>query len=228
MMSSQDAISANSKGPTPFSAAELDALVSAAPCLWWRAFTELSVAAGLRVQEVLRLHATDVCERTLSVRITSVPVDGFGETEHVTLRRWLPHHHERVIEVPSSVMGTLARLRSERLNDSHVFVPDWKLDQLWIRIVSNSPVTADHMCPGIAPCFRMIQRRARLVLARTLQCPLAEVEWQQRPLASLRVTAAARLADRLGPSELASCLGYAGPASVASILSHIQTTRGAA
>ena len=211
-----------------FSAAEMDALVSAAPYLWWRAFIELSAATGLRVQEALCLHATDICERTLSVRITSDPVDGFGEAEVLTLRRKLPLHHERVVEVPSSVMRTLLQLRSERPNDTHVFVPNWKLSQLWLLIDTGSVITTHDICPSISSCFRMIQRRARLVLARTRHVPIAEVAWQERPLASLRVTAAARLAEHLGPSELASRLGCAGPASVSSILSHIQTTRGAA
>lgn len=204
--------------PDPFSAAELDALVTAAPCLWWQAFIELSAATGLRVQEALRLHATDVCERTFSVRVTSDPVDGLGDTEHVTLRRWLPSHEERVLPVPPDVMRTLARFRSERPGDLHVFVPDWKLDQLWTRIVSRSPVTTNHLCPGIASCFRMIQRRARLVLARRAACPLTEVEWRNRTIGSLRDTAAARLAATFDARDLAAWLGCAGPGSVTRFL----------
>lgn len=214
--------------PKAFTCDELSALRTAAPCCWWRGFIELSATTGLRVQECLRLHWTDVCERTHSVRVTSDPVDSFGDTEHVTLRRWLPHHQERVVELPLAVVHILGQLRSERPNDSHVFVPDWKLNQLWPRIVSRSPVTTDHLCPGIASCFKMIQRRARLALARSRQLRLAEVEWLERPVASLRITAATRLAEHVGPSELAARLGCAGSASVIRLLSPAPTARGAA
>jgi integrase len=201
--------------PAPFTSAELDALVAASPCLWWRAFVELSAATGLRVQEALRLHASDVCERTLSVRVTSDPVDAFGDTEHVTLRRWHPPHQERTVPVPSAVIQTLTRLRSERPDDSHVFIPDWKLDQLWPRLVSQSPVTSDNLCPRLASWFRMIQRRARLVLARSFNRPLADISWSERTIGSLRVTAAFRLAETLTPEELATRLGCPTTKSVA-------------
>lgn len=214
--------------PNAFTSDELSALKTAAPCCWWQGFIELSATTGLRVQECLRLHWTDVCERTHSVRVTSDPVDSFGDTEYVTLRRWLPHHQERVVELPLAVVQTLSRLRSEQPNDSHVFVPDWKLHQLWARIVSRSPVTTDHLCPGLAYCFRMIQRRARLALARSRQHRLAEVEWRERPVASLRTTAAVRLAEQLGPRELAARLGCGPNASVIRLLSHSPTAQGAA
>ncbi len=219
----------NGTSTQAFSPEELDALIAAAPCLWWRAFIELSAATGLRVQEALRLHTTDVCRRTLSVRITSVPPDAFGDSEQVTLRRWLPIHQDRTVPVPCAVMRSLTRLRSERPDDSHTFVPDWKLDQLWCRIVSGSPVAADHLCPGIAACFRMIQRRARLVLARRSARPLSEVEWQTRPVGSLRITAAVRLAEELSPHELAERLGCASVRTVARFYpSRSVVSRGAA
>lgn len=213
----------------PFSPEELDALVAAAPCLWWRAFIDLSGSTGLRAQEALRLHTSDVCEQTLSVRITSDPPDAFGGPEELTLRRRLPVHQERIVPAPPNVIGTLTRLRSERPEDSHVFVPDWKLDQLWLRLVSHSQVTTDHLCPGIAAHFRMIQRRARLVLARRSARPLSALEWRDRPIGSLRITAAVRLAEELSPHELAERLGCAGVRAVARFYSlHVVAKRGVA
>ncbi len=198
-----------------FDCREIAALIAASPCPWWCAFIELSVTTGMRIDEVLRLHASDVCDTTLSVRVTSDAVGAPGDTELVTLRRWLPAHRERVVPIPASAMRSLTRLRSERPGDSHVFVPDWKLDQLWSRIVTASPVTTNHLSPGLPAWFRMIQRRARHVLAREWGLPLAEVAWTDRSVASLRFTAACQMAERLTPRELAAQLGCASTASVA-------------
>lgn len=197
-----------------FTAEEVAAMVRSTPSLWWKAFIELSVCTGLRVGEVLRLYTSDIDERTLSVRITSDPTDDDGDGVHATLRRWLPPHQERSVPIDATVMRTLARLRSEHPDDSHIFVPDWMLDELWTRLAAEESLAPNQLCPRLGPRFVMIQRRARVTLARERSAPLAATEWPRRTIHALRTTALLRLSACMSPEELAEHAGNASASSV--------------
>jgi len=197
-----------------FTQHEVAAMIRAAPCLWWKAFIELAVSTGLRTVEILRLHASDLDAKTLSVRVTSDPTGLAADPEQVTLRCSMPLHRERTVSIDAAVMRTLSRLRSERSTDSHIFVPDWKLDQLWPRIVTGEPLTSELLSPDLGKWFQMTQRRARLVLAKDAGVPVSQTRWRHRSLRALRATAIRRLAVGLPPSSLAEHLGYAAAQSV--------------
>jgi integrase len=206
-----------------FTVEEVAAMVCSTPSLWWRAFIELSVCTGLRVDEMLRLHTSDIDERTLSVRITSDPTDDDGDGEHATLRRWLPPYQERSVPVDAAVMRTLARLRSEHPDHSYVFVPDWMLDELWTRLAAEEPLAPNQLCPRLGAWFAMIQRRARVTLARERNAPLAATGWPRRTIHALRTTALLRLSACMRPEQLAE---HAGNASAYSVRSFYASTRG--
>lgn len=189
-------------------------MLSASPCHWWKAFIRIAVGTGLRVDEILRLHESDVHERTLSVRITSDPVSMPGSEQAVSLRRWMPTHRERALPIEADVMTSILCLRTERPTDDYVFVPDWKLDQLWLRASGGQPLSTDLLSPGLTSWFLMIQRRARLLLARDEGLPISEVRWIPRGIQALRTTAICRLAEQLQPRELTAHLGYSSVRSV--------------
>jgi integrase len=192
-----------------FSRDEQDALIAASNSLWWQAFIRLMTTSGLRVQEALRLHSTDVDRLTSSIRVTADPINTDASEGEVSLRQWIAPHRERVVPVRPEVMGAIELLRGERPEDSHVFVPDWKLDQLWPRITASERLTAEHLCPGIRVWFNMIQRRARLCLARKSGVRLVDLHWEPRGLSFLRETAIQELAGHMPPKELATLLGLA-------------------
>lgn len=197
-----------------FSDQEVESLVQASPSVWWDAFIRLSVASGLRVQEILRLYDSDIDPSTISVRVTAVPIDYEHEDHPHDLRQPLPVHRERVVPVDENTMDALVHLLDECPPDSHVFVPSWKLNQLWFRLHDGEPLSADHLCPKLAAGFRMVQRRAMLNLARDRQITLAQVQWAMRPVSSLRWTAIKRLSAELTPRKLAERLGMANTASI--------------
>lgn len=197
-----------------FTLTEVEAMTRAAPCLWWQAFIELAVSSGLRTGEILRLHATDVDERTLSVRVTTDTLASSHDTEQVTLRRWMPQYRERIVPIESVVMRTLVQFQSKRSPDSHVFVPDWKVNQLWPRIVTGESLTTEHLCPGFSSWFRLVQRRARHSLANTHGVALTDIAWPHRSVTALRTTAILQLAERLAPTALAEHLGCPSVQSV--------------
>lgn len=200
----------NSARPTiAFTDREYLAVLGAAPGRWWRAFIELAYSTGIRVGEALRLHHSDVDFSARSVRICSDIVD-----EEVTLRRSMLEHRERIIPVGESTIDLLARLRDERPKNAHVFVPDWKISNLWNQILSGEPLKAEQMCPGLGPCFQKIQGRARYEFAKNEGMLLSDIVWLRRSVGALRVTGIVQLSEKMAPRALAEYLGYPSARSV--------------
>jgi len=204
-----------------FSQNEVDAMVQVAPSVWWDAFIRLSIASGLRVQEILRLHYSDIDHATNSVRVTAAPIEYEREDHQHDLRRPLPVHRERVVPVDDQAMYALQRLMEACSAGSHVFVPSWKLDQLWFRLQSGESLSITHLCPQLGSGFRMVQRRAAVQHAVASGVMLAQVQWPMRPVAALRATAIKQLSGKLPPRRLAE---YLGLVSIASILSFYDQT----
>ena len=96
-----------------------------------------------------------------------------------------------------------------QLSDTHLFVPGWKVENLWSQIMSAEVLTCDMLSPRLAEWFQMIQRNARAATARERSQSLSATPWPRRSLRALRTTAIHRLARRLSPRSLADHLGYA-------------------
>lgn len=208
--------------PDWFADAEAAAMLRSAHELWWRAFIELALASGLRVNEQLRLHWSDIDPRTSAVRVTSEPVVDPVNSDAVTLRTPLPPHRERFVPIQGHAMKALDALRADRPEDTHVFVPEWMLDRLWTRIVAGERLTPDALAPRINGCFRRVQRLARHALASALNLPLNRVSWRPRPLDVLRHTYAQRASRLVPPSTLKELLGYASVRPVLPYYDHVR------
>lgn len=192
-----------------FTLSEVEAMIAVAPCPWWRAFIAIAASSGLRTGEILRLHESDLDERTRSVRITADPNQVVTNRDRLTLRRWMPAFRERTVPIHAPVMRALQELRAERPTDAYVFVPDWKVENLWSRIMSAEVLTCEMLSPRLSEWFQMIQRSARAATARERSQSLSATHWPRRGLRALRTTAIHRLARRLSPRSLADHLGYA-------------------
>lgn len=207
--------------PDWFTGAEAAAMLRSAHGLWWRAFIELALASGLRVNEQLRLHWSDIDRRTSAVRVTSEPVVDPVNSDAVTLRTPLPPHRERFVPIQSHALKALDALRADRPDDTHVFVPEWMLDRLWTRIVAGERLTPDVLAPRIGDCFKNAQRLARHALASDLNLPLSRVLWRPRPLDALRQTYARRASRLVSPRTLKELLGYASLSPVLRYYDHV-------
>lgn len=211
-----------------FTDAEIAAMVHAAPRAWWRAFIQLAASSGLRVNELLRLHWSDLDRRTGTVRVTSQPVPCPDDPNRVTLRTPTPAHRERFVPIEASVFDSLDGLRAASPGNTHVFVPEWRLDRLWTSIVAGTPLGSDDLAPDIAAEFQAVQRLGRHALAAELSVPLARVRWRPRPLAALRSTYAHSASRFLSPSSLAAHLGVARRSSVLKYFDLAAALRGGA
>ncbi len=185
-----------------FSPVEVEAMIAAAPCPWWRSLIYLGTSMGLRTTEVLWLAWSDVDFAARAVNVTCEPVpcaDGGDEIP----RPSLPLHRRRIVSLTPAATAALTELRDQRVRGSMVFIPDWKIDQLWLDIHAHHTLRPDRIAPGLYDYFRYIQRCARLRLARRLGIELADVRWPYRPILALRNTYSATLARELGASERA-------------------------
>lgn len=202
-----------------FSPVEVEAMTAAAPCPWWRSLIHLGTSMGLRTTEVLWLAWSDVDFAARAVNVTCEPVpctDGGDEIP----RPSLPLHRRRIVPLTAAATAALTELRDQRVRGSMVFIPDWKIDQLWLDIHAHHSLRPDRIAPGLYDYFRHIQRCARLWLARRLGIELAEVQWPYRPLSALRNTYAITLARELQPREHAAHLGVA---RVRDVLGYFET-----
>lgn len=192
-----------------FSPAELAALVAVAPSLWWRGFIQLQSTTGMRTQEILRLPKSVLCPRSCSVQVTANPPCFNIDDNLVDLRAPMPAVRERTLQIPKAVARTLSDLAAHRWDDTYLFVPNWKLDQLWLHASSGMPMRTDDLCPDLNKGFGAVQQlaHARLVhLADARRHKTAR--WPLRHVEALRTTAIVSLAREMTPMQLAQYLGY--------------------
>lgn len=187
---------------------EVEALLAASTCPWWGSMIQLGVSTGMRTTEALWLAWADCDFATMAITLTCEPVSSDAGGEEIP-RPELSLHRRRIVPMSSHAADSLRELRDRNSRGALVFIPDWKIDQLWLDIHAGHPLRPERLAPGLHEYFRYIQRRARLRLARRLGIELAEVRWTYRPLSALRNTYAVTLARELRPTELAGNLGVA-------------------
>lgn len=191
-----------------FRALEVEALLAAATCPWWRSMIQLGVSTAMRTTEALWLAWADCDFATRAITLTCEPVSSDAAGEEVP-RPELAIHRRRIVPMSSHVAESLQELRDRNSRGAFAFIPDWKIDQLWLDIYAGYPLRPEQLAPGLYDYFRYIQRCARLQLATRLGAEVGEVPWPYRPLSALRNTYAVKRARELQPEELAGNMGVA-------------------
>ncbi|MCC6678946.1 MAG: tyrosine-type recombinase/integrase [Phycisphaerales bacterium] len=193
---------------TTFSGIEVASMLDATPSAWWRAFIQLGVSTGLRVTEELWLSWNDVDFTAKAIVVAGSPVAD-PESSWEIPRPRISIHRERVVPLTSEASAALLLLREHADVGALVFVPDWRVEEIWPDISSSLRVSSSRLVPDIEQHFRWVQRLAPLGLARRLDVELDAIRWAARPLSALRATYAAKAARSVPPRELAERLGYA-------------------
>jgi integrase len=196
-----------------FDCHEIAALIAASPCTWWRAFISLGVNCGLRVREAIWLAWEDIDSSAAAITITGTPVVGDSDGDPV-VRPLISSHAERVIALPEEVATDLLRLRNHVDNAPFVFLPPWKIDQLWLDLGNDACIPLDRLAPGIHRDFGRIQRFARLRKAQHAGTAFEQTRWNTRPLAALRHTFIHTASRTMTPESLATHLGLANARSL--------------
>lgn len=196
-----------------FSPMEIDALLAAAPCPWWRAFSSIGANCGLRVRETLWLAWEDFDSSAAAITITSAPIVGDSGGDPI-VRPLVSPHAERVIAIPRDAASDLRRLRDHADNSPFVFLPPWKIDQLWLDLAIDSCIPLDRLAPGISRDFQKIQRVACLRASQHAGSSFDQTRWNTRPLSALRHSFIRAASHTMPPEDLAKHLGLASARSL--------------
>lgn len=213
-----------------FTEVEVAALILAAPTTWWAAFIHLGAESGLRVGELLRLQWSDLDAKTHSVRVGDSKCSLDGEDDMGSLpAAYTPQQH-RIVPIPAAVFRTVQLRRMNSADDMYVFIPRWRVDQLWTRVTAGKRLRNEELAPNLDGWFQRVQRDAQHVLARQFGRPLVDTPWPRRKLSALRETFAVKTSRSVTPSRLKELLGYAsvGPVLQYYDMDIARTERGAA
>lgn len=170
-----------------FSCVEIDAMLAAAPTRCWRAFIAVCSRCGLTPKEAVWLAWQDIDFDHAAVMVVSSTVTAEDGAYEVPRPYW-PWSRQRAVPLPACASEALRSLRDGPATGPLVFVPDWRLDAVWLQLDTPHRICSEQLVPGLRDGFRMVQSLARLELARRLDVPLADIEWTMRPLAALTRT----------------------------------------
>lgn len=196
-----------------FDCEEIAALLAASSCPWWRAFISIGANCGLRVRETLWLAWEDIDLSAAAITITSTPVVAESGGDAI-VRPLMSPYADRVIATSRETASDLRRLRDHVDNSPFVFLPPWKIDQLWFDLGIESRIPLDRLAPGIRRDFRRIQRLARLRKSQHAGTTLDQTRWNPRPLSALRHSFIRTESQTVPPEVLAEHLGLASPRSL--------------
>ncbi|MCA9281103.1 MAG: hypothetical protein H6812_00340 [Phycisphaeraceae bacterium] len=170
-----------------FSCVEIDAMLAAAPTRCWRAFIAVCSRCGLSPREAIWLAWQDIDFDHAAIMVVSNTISAEDGAYEVPRPYW-PWSRQRVVPLQACASEALRSLRDGPATGPLVFVPDWRLDAVWLHLNTPHRIRTEQLVPGLRDGFRMVQSLARLELARRLDVPLADIDWPIRPLAALTRT----------------------------------------
>ncbi len=167
-----------------FSGVEIDAMLAAAPTRCWRAFIAVCSGCHLSTREALWLAWRDIDFQHAAMLVVSTTIIADDEAYEVPRPSW-PWSRQRAVPVPKHALDALDELRRGPSTGPLVFLPDWRLDAVWLQLDTPSRIRPEQLVPGLREGFRMVQRLAQLELARKFDVPLTVINWPIRPLSAL-------------------------------------------
>lgn len=167
-----------------FSSVEIDAMLAAAPTRCWRAFIAVCSGCHLSTREALWLAWRDIDFDHAAIMVVSTTIAADDGAYEVPRPYW-PWSRQRVVSLPACASEALRAFLGGPATGPLVFVPDWRLDAVWLQLDTPSRIRPEQLVPGLREGFRMVQRLAQLELARKLDVPLAVINWPLRPLSAL-------------------------------------------
>ena len=190
---------------------EVDAMVEAAPDLWWLCFIRLAFTSGLRVGEILNVHWSDIDEDAGTVTVSAKRGGSFtaGGKSFPVLAFSCKSHRERQAPLLPDVAKLLQRLK---LMSGGSVYPFLSLNRLAILAASqdtSQEIPANKLVNNLLRTFRSIQVQARTILAKRRGVELAEVEWRIGCLHDFRKSFGTHMAHHVSMAELMKLMGHA-------------------
>ncbi len=196
---------------------EVDAMVEAAPDLWWRCFIRLAFTSGLRVGEILNLHWSDIDEEAGTVTVSAKRAGTFtaGGSSYPILAFSCKSHRERQAPLLPEVAKMLQRMKMMSGGSVYPFLSLNRLAILAASQDTTQEIPANKLVNNLLRTFRKIQAHARAIIADRRGVALAEVEWRVGNLHDFRKSFGTLMAHHVSMPELQRLMGHASVTTTA-------------
>jgi integrase len=207
-----------SKAKRIFTTAEVEAMVQAAPSLWWRSFIRLAVTSGLRKDELLNLQWRDVDLDAGTVQVQPKQAETF-QAGGRTFRTWQwsakAKASYRTIPLPDEAVRLLQRLQLQQGGSPFVFIDLRRLGQMQPHIDASGRLPAKFdIRPNLLRDFHVIQRHAAARLAEASRDK--KYQWRTGCLHDMRRTFCTMMASHVPMHVLREWAGHADIATTCS------------
>ena len=174
-----------------FEAHEIDAMIETAPDGWWVLFLRLLVTSGLRLNEALHLRWEDVDldGGTVTVRRHQAGTFTVDGTEYPLLA-WSAKAKAsyRTIPLPAETVTALRRHKLKAGRSAYVFLDLPRLAALDSKMKAGTWRPNSELVNNALRNFKVMQRKARALLAKRSRLPVDEIDWREGCIHDLRDT----------------------------------------
>ena len=189
-----------------YSMAEADAMVEAAPTLWWATFIRLAFTSGLRLGEVLNLTWEDVEDGQVIVSAKRAERFTVNGQDYPLIPFSAKSHQERHVPLDGEAGILLQRLRLKRDGSVYLFLSLKRLRALEGHRDLMSQPPAGSLVNSLLRDFKVIQNAARARLEARADEP---VEWRSGTLHDLRKSYGTHMAKLVSMNDLKVLMGHA-------------------
>lgn len=171
-----------------FTTAEADAMIAATDDPWWKVLIRTAITSGLRKDELLNLHWSDIDEsaNTITVQPKGAEAYDIGGRSYSTWA-WFGKAScsYRVIPIADETVEALQRLRLKSGGSPYVFIGLRRLAQIQRHLTDGKLPLKFDLVPNMLRDFRRIQAKAEAAMNAT--CPAGQpVRWKVGSIHDLR------------------------------------------
>ncbi len=186
-----------------YSPQEIEAMVKAARTLWWKVFITLAATSGLRLQELLHLHWTDIDFDRGFVTVSAKRAETFKTKsgEECPIVEWSAKtHQERSVPVQNDTLNLVRQFKQQSDGSPYIFLSLDRLVRIDQRSMLNGRPSAPKVLNNLLRDFKVIQRRA----ARNASVK----DWRLGSIHDLRRTYGTRTAEFVPMHVLQKWMGH--------------------
>lgn len=198
-----------------YSSEEVEAMLDAAPDMWWRAFLLIAVTAGPRKEEILNLlwRDVDLGKRTISINAKRPEAfTGIDGKQYETLE-WSPKTYAvRTIPIPDRTVEAMKLLKADSDGSPYLFVSLSRLAVINAKAQAGVRRGRAETCNNMLRSFRKIQVAASEVIEQK--------DWRIGTIHDLRRTYGSRMADVVPMHVLQKWMGHSDVSVTATYYLH--------
>lgn len=195
---------------------EIEAILDAAPTLWWRAFLLVGFTTGLRKEEIANLMWLDVDLEDMFVHVAAKQakrMTGNDGVRFCTLA-WTPKDYEiRTVPIPQRTVNILRELRQKADDSPYVFVSLIRLALINAKLDSGVRRNRAETLNNVLRDFKRIQNHA----AKRIQSNC----WQLGTIHDLRRTYGTMMAEAVPMHVLSQLMGHSDISTTAKYYLHV-------